>query len=396
MLFTLVEPHRGPRGRLQPLVRARPLLRRVHGRAVAVRRPALRRHPAAEGPALRLRRRPASAAPPSARTSPSTGSSTVATTTTSTGRCARCSGCTPTAGCSPSATTSTPSCTDTPSPPRRRRRRRARRAGPRPSLRRADRHPRPAGGRGDAPSSWATTCADTFRPELELGFSPDPAAAGRAGDPAGPRPPRRLPAQPVVHDGDARHVVGRAAGGRRSPRGRRRSARCSGPPRSSRRSPAPTPTPTSCGDGVRPTCCRPGSLGSLELPQPHRHVPDGHEPRPSPTAPSATPRRPGTRRGRAAAPACVIVGSVAVAYPVACTRRAPDRGVRRRAPPGAAAPGRRRPPPRRHDRRPARAQRHAEPPRHRRGPAAARAVEEATARARRAVGHGHPGGVGGR
>ena len=28
MLFTMVEPHRGPRGRVQPLVRARPLLRR--------------------------------------------------------------------------------------------------------------------------------------------------------------------------------------------------------------------------------------------------------------------------------------------------------------------------------------------------------------------------------
>ena len=62
---------------------------------------------AAEGPALRQPTPTCSAAPTAARTSPSTGSSTGATTTTSTGRCARCTGCTPTAACSPSATTST-------------------------------------------------------------------------------------------------------------------------------------------------------------------------------------------------------------------------------------------------------------------------------------------------
>ena len=42
-----------PRGRLQPLVRARPLLRRLHGRAVALRRPPLGGHPRREGAAVR-------------------------------------------------------------------------------------------------------------------------------------------------------------------------------------------------------------------------------------------------------------------------------------------------------------------------------------------------------
>ena len=48
----MVEPQQGPRGRVQPLVRARPLLLGVHGRRVAVRRRPLRRHQATEGPAL--------------------------------------------------------------------------------------------------------------------------------------------------------------------------------------------------------------------------------------------------------------------------------------------------------------------------------------------------------
>ncbi|RDJ94044.1 hypothetical protein B4Q13_17585 [Lacticaseibacillus rhamnosus] len=42
-------PEEGSRGRIQPLVRARPLLRRLHGRRLAVCRQPLRRHPAAQG-----------------------------------------------------------------------------------------------------------------------------------------------------------------------------------------------------------------------------------------------------------------------------------------------------------------------------------------------------------
>ena len=89
-----------PRGGLQPLVRARPLLRRLHGRAVAVRRPTLRGHARAEGSPLRHRARPLRRRRPGVVRGRSTGSSTAATTTTSTGPCARCSGSTPTAACS--------------------------------------------------------------------------------------------------------------------------------------------------------------------------------------------------------------------------------------------------------------------------------------------------------
>ena len=52
LLFTMVEPEQRPRGRVQPLVRARPLLLGVHGRRVAVRRRPVRRHQADEGAAL--------------------------------------------------------------------------------------------------------------------------------------------------------------------------------------------------------------------------------------------------------------------------------------------------------------------------------------------------------
>ena len=85
----------GPRGRLQPLVRARPLLRRLHDRAVVLRRPALGRDAGpkdlrigAAGDAAAVRRRPRRA-----RTWRCTGCSRAARETP-TGRPARCTGCT--------------------------------------------------------------------------------------------------------------------------------------------------------------------------------------------------------------------------------------------------------------------------------------------------------------
>ena len=188
MLFTLVEPHRGHE------VAYNRWYERDHFYAGCMvgpwlfAGPAVRRHPPAEGPPLRHRRRPVRRRRPRLVRRRSTGSSTAATTTTSTGRCARCSGCTP----RPDVRRARPR-PHAPVPPRlhgrgRGRRCGARRAGPRPPLRRRDRHARATGGRRDRRSSSAPTSRRTFAPELELGFTPDPAAAGRPRHPAGPRP----------------------------------------------------------------------------------------------------------------------------------------------------------------------------------------------------------------
>ena len=103
----------GPRGRVQPLVRARPLLRRLHGRAVPVRRPALGRHPSLQGPALSGRLADHARRRSRVRTSRSTGCSKATTASGTAGRSTRSTSCTPTAACSPSATTSTPRSTTT-------------------------------------------------------------------------------------------------------------------------------------------------------------------------------------------------------------------------------------------------------------------------------------------
>ena len=57
MLFTMVDPRARSGGRLQPVVRARPLLRRLPRRAVALRRPALGSAARAEGAPLPARER---------------------------------------------------------------------------------------------------------------------------------------------------------------------------------------------------------------------------------------------------------------------------------------------------------------------------------------------------
>ena len=103
-----------PRGGVQPLVRARPLLRRLHDRPLVLRGPPVGRPPGrsrtcASPPATG--RCSATTAP--ARTWPSTGRSRAGSARTPTGRPARCTGCTPTAACSPSATTCTRCCTAT-------------------------------------------------------------------------------------------------------------------------------------------------------------------------------------------------------------------------------------------------------------------------------------------
>ena len=80
MLLTLVDPHRGLRGRVQPLVRARPLLRGLHDRPVPVRRQPLGRDARAQGSPLAGRRRDGREARPTpARTSRSTSSSAATT-----------------------------------------------------------------------------------------------------------------------------------------------------------------------------------------------------------------------------------------------------------------------------------------------------------------------------
>ena len=80
MLLTLVDPHRGLRGRVQPLVRARSLLRGLHDRPVPVRGQPLGRDARAQGSPLADRRGDGRAARPTpARTSRSTSSSAAIT-----------------------------------------------------------------------------------------------------------------------------------------------------------------------------------------------------------------------------------------------------------------------------------------------------------------------------
>ena len=111
ILFTLVEPHAGPGGGLQPVVRARPLLRRLPDRPQLVRRWPLGRHPRPQGAPLPRRHRRSSPTSTPARTSPPTGSRRGWTPRPSPGAASRCAGCTTTTACSTGATTSTPSCT---------------------------------------------------------------------------------------------------------------------------------------------------------------------------------------------------------------------------------------------------------------------------------------------
>ena len=111
MLFTLVDPYGRPRGRLQPVVRGRPLLRGLHDRPLAVRREALGGDPVAQGPALSRRRarrrgRGRSRSTP-APTSRPTSSTRATRPSTSPGRTSRSSSCTGTAAASRSATTPT-------------------------------------------------------------------------------------------------------------------------------------------------------------------------------------------------------------------------------------------------------------------------------------------------
>ena len=172
-----------------------------------------------------------------------------------------------------------------------------------------------------------------------------PAAAGRAGEPAGPRPPRRLPAQPLASR-PRRPTRGGTSSEPPPTRSRpTASARCSGRRRSSRRSRAPTPTPTSCGERLRAAALA-GPPRVARAAEPHRAEPDGDEPRRARRhrrrRAGGVVRGTGARRRR---PAHRRVGRGGL--PGRVHRRAPDRGVRRRAPPGPAAPGRRRPPPRR-------------------------------------------------
>ena len=113
MLYTLVEPHRGHAGGLQPLVRAGPLLRRLPDRRLQLRRGPLRGHRPAEGAALPARARAGPWWPirRSAATSASTTCSTAITTSGTGGPSTRSTPCTPPAGCSSSGTTSTPAST---------------------------------------------------------------------------------------------------------------------------------------------------------------------------------------------------------------------------------------------------------------------------------------------
>ena len=126
---------------------------------------------------------------------------------------------------------------------------------------------------------------------------------GRAREPAGPGRARGLPAQPLASptaSPDTWWDEQRAAAERaRAPRA---SARCSGRRRSSRPSPAPTPTPTSSGDGL-PAPAVAGAARVARAAEPHRDVPDGHEPRRARRHGRRSRRPRGSRPGPAAAPA---------------------------------------------------------------------------------------------
>ena len=102
----------GPRGGVQPLVRAGPLLRRVPDRRLQLRRRPVRVHRPAQGAALPGGRRlPWWPTRRSAATSASTTCSTATTTSGTGGPSTRSTRSTPPAGCSTSATTSTPAST---------------------------------------------------------------------------------------------------------------------------------------------------------------------------------------------------------------------------------------------------------------------------------------------
>ena len=218
---------------------------------------------------------------------------------------------------------------------------------------------RPAAGR-DRDGSSATTSRERFAPELELGFTPIPLPAGRAGD--------------------ASRATTASTGACSTCRSRRRAptpgGTSSGPPptRLARRrhrrdaldgavhpdrSPAPTPTPTSCGERASRGCCRRAGSGRWRCRTGSRMCPMGANlGEPDGTVGDAQAAWYEARARGGAGLRHRRVGGGRLSRRRRFDR-APDRGVGRRPPPGPAAPGRRRAPPRRRHRRPARARRHA-------------------------------------